>query len=112
MRGVFYWGRCRTDGQRPKKYRLSPLPSLRVNVHIGRMPKAQKPYRTARGTHHGMAERPQRHFETGSPATAAAPRLAEPLGLAPETDDFVPSIGSTASAEALQRLIETGRPEF
>jgi excinuclease ABC subunit B len=76
------------------------------------MPKAQKPYRTARGTHHGMAERPQRHFETGSPVTAADPRLAETLGLAPETEDFVPSIGSTASAEALQRLLETGRPEF
>ena len=80
------------------------------------MPKAQKPYRTARGTHHGMAERPQRHFETGSetgsPVTAADPRLAETLGLAPETGDYVPSIGSTASAEALQQLLETGRPEF
>jgi excinuclease ABC subunit B len=76
------------------------------------MPKAQKPYRTARGTHHGMAERPQRHFETGSPVTAADPRLAESLGLAPEAGDFVPSIGSTASAEALQQLLETGRPEF
>jgi excinuclease ABC subunit B len=76
------------------------------------MPKAQKPYRTARGTNHGMAERPQRHFETGSPVTAADPRLAESLGLAPEAGDFVPSIGSTASAEALQQLLETGRPEF
>jgi excinuclease ABC subunit B len=76
------------------------------------MPKAQKPYRTARGTHHGMAERPQRLFETGSPVTAADPRLAESLGLAPEAGDFVPSIGSTASAEALQHLLETGRPEF
>jgi len=68
------------------------------------MPKAQKPYRTARGTHHGMAERPQRHFETGSPVTAADPRLAETQGLKPE-DDYVPSPGSLASAEALQRLM-------
>ncbi len=59
---------------------LSPLPSMRPNVHIEPMPKAQKPYRTARGTHHGMAERPQRHFETGSPVTAADPRLGRDAG--------------------------------
>jgi excinuclease ABC subunit B len=74
------------------------------------MPKAPKPYRTARGTHHGMAERPQRHFET-DPVTAADPRFAETQGLKPE-DDYVPSPGSTASAEALQRLLESGRLEF
>src|SRR5271169_3661744 len=75
------------------------------------MPKAQKPYRTARGTHHGMAERPQQNFETGSPVTASDPRLAEAFGQKPE-DDYVPSAGALASAEALQRLLETGRPEF
>jgi excinuclease ABC subunit B len=76
------------------------------------MPKAQKPYRTARGTHHGMAERPQRHFETESPVTTADPRLAETLGLKPDADDYVASTGAPASAEALQRLLESGRPEF
>jgi excinuclease ABC subunit B len=74
------------------------------------MPKAQKPYRTARGTHHGMAERPQRHFETESPVTTADPRLAE--AFAGKEEDYVPSAGALASAEALQRLLEEGRPEF
>ena len=73
------------------------------------MPKAQKPYRTARGTHHGMAERPQQHFETESPVTTADPRLADTLGLKAE-DDYVPSAGTLASAEALTRLLEDGRP--
>ena len=76
------------------------------------MPKAPKPYRTARGTHHGMAERPQRHFETESPVTTADPRLGEALGLKPDTDDYIASTGAPASAEALQRLLESGRPEF
>ncbi|HXY90700.1 MAG TPA: DEAD/DEAH box helicase family protein, partial [Xanthobacteraceae bacterium] len=75
------------------------------------MPKAQKPYRTARGTHHGMAERPQRHFETESPVTTADPRLAEAFAGRPE-EDYVPSAGALASAEALQKLLEEGRPEF
>jgi len=75
------------------------------------MPKTPKPYRTARGTHHGMAERPQRDFETQSPVLTADPRLAEAFGK-PEEAEYVPSAGATASAEALRRLLEEGRPEF
>ena len=33
------------------------------------MPKPLKPYRTARGTHHGMAERGQRAFEPAPDVT-------------------------------------------
>src|SRR5688572_14925179 len=75
-------------------------------------PKPEKPYRTARGVSHGMAERPQRHFEP-APVTGLDPKLAAELGLTGENEtDYVPSLGSTASADALKALIEEGRPEF
>jgi excinuclease ABC subunit B len=76
-------------------------------------PKTEKPYRTSRGVSHGMAERPQRHFEP-APVTGLDPKLAAELGLTNETDeaDYVPSLGATASADALKALIESGRPEF
>ncbi len=76
-------------------------------------PKTEKPYRTSRGVSHGMAERPQRHFEP-APVTGVDPKLAAELGLANEGDDadYVPSLGATASADALNALIESGRPEF
>jgi excinuclease ABC subunit B len=75
-------------------------------------PKTEKPYRTARGTTHGMAERPQRHFDS-PPVTGLDPKLANELGLTPDTDaDYVPALGSTASAEALKVLLDEGRPEF
>jgi excinuclease ABC subunit B len=77
------------------------------------MPKKQpKPYRTARGVNQGMAERPQRLYEP-VPAVETDPELAKTLGFKVEpAEDFVPSMGSTASAEALQKLLEEGRPEF
>ncbi len=76
------------------------------------MPKAQKPYRTARGVNQGMAERPQRLYEP-TPALETDPELAKTLGFKIEPqEDFVPSQGSTASAEALQKLLDEGRPEF
>src|SRR5690606_2338229 len=76
-------------------------------------PKAEKPSRTSRGVRHGMAERPQRHFEP-APVTGLDPKLAAELGLANEAEeaDYVPSLGATASADALKALIEEGRPEF
>jgi hypothetical protein len=43
-------------------------------------PKTEKPYRTARGVSHGMAERPQRNFDS-PPVTGLDPRLASELGL-------------------------------
>ncbi len=79
------------------------------------MPKPQKPYRTARGVSHGMAERPQRAFESGpAQVTNLDPELARAVGFAkPEDDaDYVPSPGSLASAQALKALIDEGRPEF
>ncbi|HVT55790.1 MAG TPA: DEAD/DEAH box helicase family protein, partial [Xanthobacteraceae bacterium] len=76
------------------------------------MPKAQKPYRTARGVNQGMAERPQRLYEP-TPAVETDPELAKALGFKIEPqEDFVPSMGSTASADALKELLEGGRPEF
>ncbi len=75
------------------------------------MPKPLKPYRTARGTHHGMAERGQRAFEP-APVTGLDPKLAVELGLAGDETDLVPSLGATASAEALNALLAEGRPEF
>ncbi len=79
------------------------------------MPKPQKPYRTARGVSHGMAERPQRAFEP-KPAGIANldPELARTAGFQKPEDeaDYTPSLGATASADALKALIETGRPEF
>src|SRR5690606_34664222 len=39
------------------------------------------------------------------------PKLAAELGLT-EEENFVPSLGSTASADSLKSLLETGRPEF
>jgi excinuclease ABC subunit B len=75
-------------------------------------PKAEKPYRTSRGVSHGMAERPQRHFEP-APVSGLDPKLAAELGLTGENDaDYVPSLGVAASADALKALIEEGRPEF
>jgi excinuclease ABC subunit B len=75
-------------------------------------PKTEKPYRTARGVSHGMAERPQRNFDS-PPVTGLDPRLASELGLTTDSDaDYVPSLGSAASADALKSLIEEGRPEF
>ena len=75
-------------------------------------PKTEKPYRTARGVSHGMAERPQRHFNS-PPVTGLDPKLASELGLTHDSDaDYVPSLGSAASAEALKALIDEGRPEF
>jgi len=75
-------------------------------------PKTEKPYRTSRGVSHGMAERPQRHFEP-APVTGLDPTLAAELGLTGDNDaDYVPSLGATASADALKALIEEGRPEF
>ena len=75
-------------------------------------PKAEKPYRTSRGVSHGMAERPQRHFEP-APVSGLDPKLAAELGLTGESDaDYVPSLGVAASADALKALIEEGRPEF
>jgi excinuclease ABC subunit B len=75
-------------------------------------PKTEKPYRTARGVSHGMAERPQRHFDS-PPVTGLDPKLASELGLTHDSDaDYVPSLGSAASAEALKALIDEGRPEF
>jgi excinuclease ABC subunit B len=76
-------------------------------------PKPEKPYRTSRGVSHGMAERPQRHFEP-APVSGLDPKLAAELGLTNEADeaDYVPSLGATASADALKALIESGRPEF
>jgi excinuclease ABC subunit B len=75
-------------------------------------PKPEKPYRTSRGVSHGMAERPQRHFEP-APVTGLDPKLAAELGLSSDADtDYVPSLGATASADALKALIESGRPEF
>jgi excinuclease ABC subunit B len=79
------------------------------------MPKpAQKPYRTSRGTHHGMAERPQQPFDAPAGAAVLDPELARAAGFTrPEVDtDYIPSPGSLASSEALKALIETGRPEF
>jgi excinuclease ABC subunit B len=75
--------------------------------------KPERPYRTARGVSHGMAERPQRHFES-APVSGIDPKLAAELGLSTEPDekDFVPSLGATASADALKQLITAGRPEF
>ena len=65
-------------------------------------PKTEKPYRTARGVSHGMAERPQRHFDS-PPVTGLDPKLASELGLTHDSDaDYVPSLGSAASAEALK----------
>ncbi|HWK01910.1 MAG TPA: excinuclease ABC subunit UvrB [Xanthobacteraceae bacterium] len=77
------------------------------------MPKKQpKPYRTARGVNQGMAERPQRLYEP-TPAVETDPELAKTLGFKVEpAEDFVPSMGSTASADALKELLESGRPEF
>ena len=75
------------------------------------MPKPLKPYRTARGTHHGMAERPQRAFEP-APVSGLDPRLAAELGLAGDETDLVPSPAAAASAAALQALLTEGRPEF
>ncbi|HEY7457867.1 MAG TPA: excinuclease ABC subunit UvrB [Xanthobacteraceae bacterium] len=75
-------------------------------------PKTEKSYRTARGVSHGMAERPQRHFEP-APVSGLDPKLAMELGLSGDNEaDYVPSLGATASAEALKALIEEGRPEF
>ena len=75
-------------------------------------PKTEKPYRTARGVSHGMAERPQRHFDS-PPVTGLDPKLASELGLTHDSDaDYVPSLGSAASADALKALIDEGRPEF
>ncbi len=73
--------------------------------------KTQKPYRTARGVSHGMAERPQAHFES-APVTGLDPKLAAELGIAPDEDTYVPSLGATASADALKELLATGREEF
>ncbi len=76
------------------------------------MPKAPKPYRTSRGVNQGMAERPQRLYEP-TPAVESDPELAKTLGFKIEpAEDLVPSLGSTASAEALKSLLESGRPEF
>ncbi len=77
------------------------------------MPKPQKPYRTARGVSHGMAERPQKAFEMPR-VPDADPELARTVGFQkPEDDnDYTPSLGATASADALKALIEAGRPEF
>ncbi|HEY8268850.1 MAG TPA: excinuclease ABC subunit UvrB [Xanthobacteraceae bacterium] len=80
------------------------------------MPKPQKPYRTARGVSHGMAERPQKAFELEQKSQVASldPELARTAGFQkPEDDnDYTPSLGSTASADSLKALIEAGRPEF
>ena len=80
------------------------------------MPKPQKPYRTARGVSHGMAERPQRAFELERQPQVANldPELARTAGFQKPEDenDYTPSLGATASADALKALIETGRPEF
>ncbi len=75
------------------------------------MPKPQKPYRTARGVSQGMAERPEHDFDL-SPVASADPRLAETSENSAAKDDFVSSLGVTASADALKALLETGRPEF
>jgi excinuclease ABC subunit B len=77
--------------------------------------KAEKPYRTARGVSHGMAERPQLGFE---PAPALAPvvdpELARAAGFEKPQDeaDFRPALGSSKSADALTDLIAKGRPEI
>ena len=76
--------------------------------------KAEKPYRTARGVSHGMAERPQMDFDASAPAPTLDPELARTAGFEKPQDlsDFVPSLGSTASANVLAELIKTGRPEI
>jgi excinuclease ABC subunit B len=77
--------------------------------------KSPKPYRTARGVSHGMAERPQLDFEA-APALAPVvdPELARAAGFEkPENDaDYVPSLGARASADSLANLIRDGRPEI
>lgn len=76
------------------------------------MPKAQKPYRTARGVNQGMAERPQKLYEP-TPAVESDPELAKTLGFKIEpVEDLVPAMGSAASADSLKALLESGRPEF
>ena len=75
--------------------------------------KSEKPYRTARGVSHGMAERPQAIYDTGPTVTGLDPKLAAELGLTSENEsDYVPSLGVTASADALKALLEEGRPEL
>ncbi len=76
------------------------------------MPKPLKPYRTARGVSHGMAERPQADFDSGPSVTGVDPRLAAELGLAGDETNLVPSPAAAASAAALQALLTEGRPEF
>jgi excinuclease ABC subunit B len=75
------------------------------------MPKPQKPYRTSRGVSQGMAERPQHDFDL-SPVASADPRVVEGTENGAKKDDFLSSLGVTASADALKALLETGRPEF
>jgi excinuclease ABC subunit B len=76
--------------------------------------KAEKPYRTARGVSHGMAERPQMDFDASAPAPTLDPELARAAGFEkPQNEsDFVPSLGSTKSADALNQLIVNGRAEI
>ena len=76
--------------------------------------KADKPYRTARGVSHGMAERPQLAFDTPVLAPTVDPELARAAGFEkPENDaDYISSMGVKASADALANLIKDGRPEI
>ncbi|MCW5682571.1 MAG: excinuclease ABC subunit UvrB, partial [Xanthobacteraceae bacterium] len=76
--------------------------------------KAEKPYRTASGVNQGMAERPQLSFDVPKLAPSVDPELARAAGFEkPENDaDYVPSLGSTASANSLAELIKNGRPEI
>jgi excinuclease ABC subunit B len=78
-------------------------------------PKPPKPYRTARGVSHGMAERPQRSFELEPQQPVSLdPELARAVGFAKPEDesDYTPSPGAQASANALKDLLAHDRPEF
>jgi excinuclease ABC subunit B len=73
--------------------------------------KAEKPYRTARGVSHGMAERPQMTFDTPALSSSVDPELARAAGFEKPQDesDFRPALGSSKSADALNELITKGR---
>ncbi len=85
-----------------------------AGVKAGKAGKADKPYRTARGVSHGMAERPQLAFDTPALSPTVDPELARAAGFEkPENDaDYISSMGVKASADALANLIKDGRPEI
>ena len=95
---------------------LTPFPRRERGPIFGQCPSPRSPIapRAASATAWPSARKRRSSWSRSRRSPSLDPELARTAGFQkPEDDnDYTPSLGSTASADALKALIEAGRPEF